>query len=94
MNDQNLVLWAFLHRLSENTKTAITFCKNKKYFFFFKLIFFVFNSGRARVNRAGRKPVRAGHSVLRNRPNWNTVIANCNANEVVTNLYNIMGPYA
>ena len=39
VNDQNLVLWAidenmgtnlqaFLHRLSENTKTAITFCKN------------------------------------------------------------------
>ena len=41
VNDQNLVLWAidenmgtnlqaFLHWLSENTKTAITFCKNKK----------------------------------------------------------------
>ena len=28
--------------------------------------------GRARVNRAGRKPVRAGRSVLRNRPSWNT----------------------
>ena len=25
------ILHAFLHRLSENTKTAITFCKNKKY---------------------------------------------------------------
>ena len=29
--------------------------------------------GRARVNRAGRKPVRAGRSTLRNRPSWNTV---------------------
>ena len=83
VNDQNLVLWAidenmgtnlqaFLHRLSENT---ITFCKNKKLinFCFFNLIFFN-NSGRARVNRAGRKPVGAGRSALRNRPSWNTVI--------------------
>ena len=73
MNDQNLVLWAidenmgtnlqaFLHRLFENTKTAITFCKN--IFFFFLNNFF--------VNRAGRKPVRAGRSALRNRPSWNT----------------------
>ena len=61
------ILQAFLHRLSENTKTAITF-----FFFklmvFFKLIFFFLNSGRARVNRAGRKPVRAGRSALGNRP--------------------------
>ena len=34
-------------------------------------IFFL-NSGRARVNRAGRKPVRAGRSALRNRPSWDT----------------------
>ena len=27
------ILQAFLHRLSENTKTAITFCKKKKFFF-------------------------------------------------------------
>ena len=88
MNDQNLVLWAidenmgtnlqaFLHRLSENTKKAITFCKNKTFFFlfiyFFCLIFVLFNSGRARVNWAGRKPVRAGRSALINRPSWNTV---------------------
>ena len=80
VNDQNLVLWAidenmgtnlqaFLHRLSENT---ITFCKTKKIIFFF----FFFNSGRVRANRAGRKPVRAGCSALRNRPSWNT---SCNA---------------
>ena len=69
------ILQAFFHRLSENTKTAITFCKNKTKLIFYFLFFFIFfnlNSGRARVNRAGRKPVRAGRSALRNRPSWNT----------------------
>ena len=60
------VLQAFLHWLSENTKTAITFCKNN---FLFNYIFFLY-SGRARINRAGRKSVRAGRSALRNRPSW------------------------
>ena len=48
-------------------KTAITFCKwkNNNFLFFF-------NSGRALVNRAGRKPVRAGCSALRNMLSWNT----------------------
>ena len=36
---------------------------------------FNYNSSRALVNRAGRKPVRAGRSALRNMPSWNTVIA-------------------
>ena len=42
--------------------------------------FFVSNSGRALVNRAGRKPIRAGRSALRNRPSWNTrcVVAQVN----------------
>ena len=62
------ILQAFLHRLSENTKQAITFCKNKTIhffvnYFFLKFIFF-FNSGRARVNRAGHKPVRARVNVV------------------------------
>ena len=38
------------------------------------LIFFFFYSGRVRVNRAGRKPVRAGRSALRNRTSWNTEV--------------------
>ena len=39
-----------------------------------KINFLVFNnSGRALVNRAGRKPVRAGRSALINVPSWNTV---------------------
>ena len=37
-------------------------------------LFFLRNSGRAHVNRAGRKPVRAGRSAVRNRPSWNTVV--------------------
>ena len=72
----NLQAQAFLHRLSENT-ASITFCKWKKKQKNIKLIFlFLFNnnSGRARVNRAERKPVRAGRSALRNMPSWNTVI--------------------
>ena len=40
-----------------------------------KVIFFFFLIQTARVNRAGRKPVRAGRSTLRNRPSWNTIIA-------------------
>ena len=65
----NLQAQAFLHRLSENT-SAITFriCGKKNYNFCF------LNSGRALVNRAGRKPVRAGRSALINMPSWNTVI--------------------
>ena len=50
-------------------KKAITFCKNKTKLF---LLLFFLNSGRARVNRAGRKAVRAGRSALRNGPSWNT----------------------
>ena len=61
----NLPAQAFLHRLSENI-AAITFCKWGDFYFIF------FNSGRALVNRAGRKPVRAGCSALRNMPSWNT----------------------
>ena len=72
----NLQAQAFLHRLSENT-TAIQFCKWKtkiiKNVFFFGYNLF-FNSGRALVNRAGRKPVRAGRSALINMPSWNTAV--------------------
>ena len=67
----NLQAQAFLHRLSENT-TAITFCKWKTNIYVDN--FFFLNSGRARVNREGRKPVRAGRRALRNRPSWNTDI--------------------
>ena len=66
------ILQAFLQQLSENTKTAITFCKKKKINSLFFCNYFFFYSGRARVNRAGRKPLRAGRSALRNRPSWNT----------------------
>ena len=62
-------LQAFLHRLSENTKTAITFCKKKNFFLIIN------NSGRALDNRAGRKTVRAGRSALINMPSWNTARA-------------------
>ena len=65
------IFQAFLHRLSQNKKTAITFWKknnNNK-----KLIFVCLNSGGRCVNRAGRKTVRAGCSTLRNMPCWNTV---------------------
>ena len=42
-----------------------------------KIIFFFFfhNLGRALVNLAGRKPVWAGRSALRNMPSWNTSTA-------------------
>ena len=43
------ILQAFLHRLSENTKTAITFCKNKNNFFFF--FFFKFGQGACKSGR-------------------------------------------
>ena len=33
-----------------------------------------------RVNRAGRKPVRAGRRALRNRPSWNTALYVHNVN--------------
>ena len=56
--------------LSENTKTAITFSKKKKFHNLFFL--FVFNSGRVLYNRAGRKTVWAGRSALRDMPSWNT----------------------
>ena len=74
VNDQNLVLWAIDENMGTNLqafykhfyigclktqKTAITF-------------FVFFYSVRAHANRAGRKPVRAGRSALRNRPSWNT----------------------
>ena len=45
--------------------------KKKNSNFVFVIIFFLYNSGRAHVNRAGRKPVGAGCSTLRNRPSWN-----------------------
>ena len=61
-------LQAFLHRLFENTKTAITFCKKKKKFKLFKKK----KSGRVLDNRTGRNTVRAGRSALRNMPSWNT----------------------
>ena len=69
----NLQAQAFLHRLSENT-TAITFCKwgKKKVINLFVNLKTKINSGRALVNRAGRKPVRAGCSALINMPSWNT----------------------
>ena len=38
------------------------------------IISFFNNSGRALVNRAGLKPVRAGRSALINMPSWNTGI--------------------
>ena len=50
-------------------KQQLHFVKKKKKI---SIIIFCFNSGRARINRAGRKPVRAGCSALRNRPSWNT----------------------
>ena len=62
-----------------NNKQQLHFVKIKnKWIFFLNYIFFL-NSGRARVNRAGRcikragrKPVREGRSALGNRPSWNT----------------------
>ena len=83
MNDQNLVLWAIDENMGTNLqafykhlyisclktqKQQLHFVKIKINFFFF----FFLNSGRAHVNRAGRKPVRAGRSALINRPSWNT----------------------
>ena len=77
MNDQNFVLWPIDENMGTNLrafykhfyigclktqKQQLHFVKIKNNFF--KLHFFVFNSGRVRVNQAGRKPVRAGHSAL------------------------------
>ena len=45
--------------------------KNEKIIFIF-LFFPIYNPSRALINRAGRKPVRAGRSALRNRLSWNT----------------------
>ena len=61
------ILQAFLHRLSENTKQQLHLV-NKK----IKTFFFFIRSRRC-VNRAGRKPERAGRSALRYMPSWNTV---------------------
>ena len=87
MNDQNLVLWAINENMGTNLqafykhfhigclktqKQQLHFVKIKNKIIFFFNFFFFFNSGRARVNRAGRKPLRAGRSTLRNRPSWNT----------------------
>ena len=47
-----------LHFVNGGKKKINNFCLN--------------NSGRALVNRAGRKPLRAGRSALRNMPSWNT----------------------
>ena len=52
--------------IKDIVKTKLMFFKN-----YFTYIFFLNNSVRARVNRAGRKPVRAGRSAPRNRPSWN-----------------------
>ena len=83
VNDQNLVLWAIDENMGTNLqafykhfyigclKTQKQQLHLEKIIFFFN--FFFFNSGRACVNRAGRKPVRAGRGALRNRPSWNTV---------------------
>ena len=89
VNDQNLVLWAIDENMGTNLqafykhfyigclktqKQQLHFVKIKIKLIFVVLIFcFCLNSGRARVNRAGCKPVRAGCSALRNRPSWNTV---------------------
>ena len=43
----------------------------KQQLHFVKIIFFFFNSGKARVNRAWREPVRP-QGALRNRLSWNT----------------------
>ena len=91
VNDQNLVLWAIDENMGTNLqafykhfyigclktqKQQLHFVKRKnKLIFFFEINFFFLNSGMARANRAGRKPVRAGRSALRNRPSWNTVCA-------------------
>ena len=81
VNDQNLVLWAIDENMGTNLQAFykhfyISCLKTQKQrLHFVKIIFFFFfNSGRARVNRAGRKPVLAGRSALRNRLSWNTVI--------------------
>ena len=86
VNDQNLVLWAIDENMGTNLQAFykhfyIGCLKTQKqqlhfvkiiFFFFFNYFFFFINTGSARVNRAGRKPVRAGRSALRNRPCWNT----------------------
>ena len=77
VNDQNLVLWAIDENMGTNLQAFykhfyISCLKTQKQQFNYKLIFFFLNSGTARLNRAGRKPVRAGRSALRNRPSWNT----------------------
>ena len=79
VNDQNLVLWAIDENMGTNLqafykhfyigclktqKQQLHFVKIKN-----KLIFF-FNN----FFLAGRKPVRAGRSTLRNRPSWNTAV--------------------
>ena len=86
VNGQNLVLWAIDENMGTNLqafykhfyigclktqKQQLHFVKLKNNFIFLFFLF-LFNYGRARANRAGRKPVRAGHSALRNRPSWNT----------------------
>ena len=52
------ILQAFLHRLSENTKTAITFCRNKTIFFFFWYIL-LFGQGTCKSGRAQASTDRA-----------------------------------
>ena len=88
VNDQNLVLWAIDENMGTNlqayykhfyigclkTQKSITFCKNKTIFFLLNYFFSFLNSGRARVNRAGCKPARAGCSALINMPSWNTAL--------------------
>ena len=88
MNDQNLVLWAIDENMGTNLqafykhfyigclktqKQQLHLVKIKYTFFLFSINFFCWYSVRARVNQAGRKPVRAGRSALRNMPSWNTV---------------------
>ena len=84
VNDQNLVLWAIDENVGTNLQAfykhfyigCLKTQKQQLHFVKIKNKYFVFlNSGRARVNRAGRKPVRAGHCVLRNMLSWNTGMA-------------------
>ena len=88
MNDQNLVFWAIDENMGTNLQAfykhfyigCLKRQKQQLHFVKIKNIFFVSKkkkknySGRARVNRGGRKTVRAGRSALRNGPSWNTVL--------------------
>ena len=61
------ILQAYVSCL-KTQKQQLHLVKIKNNFLYFVLNYFFC----LHVNRAGRKPVRAGHSALRNRPSWNT----------------------